>query len=148
VQVVCTRLGLVLGEGGALPMMAMPIKLGVGGPMGGGRQWLSWIHVDDVLGAFAHISRRQQHEPAATSDTYNLTAPETVPQSGFAATAARILRRPAFLPTPGWPVRLLLGEQASLLLDGQRVAPAQLQRQGYRFAFPTLDQALSAIFRP
>jgi uncharacterized protein (TIGR01777 family) len=142
-QVVCTRLGLVLGEQGALPMMAMPIKLGLGGPLGGGKQWLSWIHVQDVLGAFAFISRTPHPH-----GTYNLTAPDVVRQAQFSATAASVLHRPCFVPTPGWPMRLLLGEQADLLLEGQRVVPAQLQEQGYQFVHPKLDQALASIFRP
>jgi uncharacterized protein (TIGR01777 family) len=144
-QVACTRLGLVLGEQGALPMMALPIKLGLGGPLGGGRQWLSWIHVQDVLGAFAFIARSQPHR--AISDSYNLTAADVVRQSQFSSAAARVLRRPCFMPTPGWPMRLLLGEQADLLLEGQRVAPANLQSQGYRFAFAQLRPALLNVWR-
>ena len=143
VHVVCTRLGLVLGNQGALPMMALPIRLGLGGPLGSGEQWLSWVHVDDLLGAFAFIMAA-----AAPSPTYNLTAPGALHQGQFSATAARVLRRPSFFPTPAWPMRWLLGEQASLLLDGQRVSPANLQSQGYRFVFPQLTQALTAIFRP
>jgi len=149
VQVECMRFGLVLGMGGALPMMLLPILLGLGGRLGSGRQWLSWIHVDDVVRAMAH--RWQQalatRERAGTGAT-NFTAPECVSQADFSRTAARIWRRPSILPTPGWPMRLALGEQADLLLEGQRVVPARLQREGYTFRYPTLAQALSAIRFP
>jgi uncharacterized protein (TIGR01777 family) len=141
------RFGLVLGTGGALPAMLLPILLGLGGSLGGGRQWLSWIHVDDVVRGMAH--RWQQAlklegragEPAAT----NFTAPECVSQADFSRTAARIWHRPAIVPTPGWPMRLALGEQADLLLEGQRVAPARLEREGFRFRYPSLEQALRSL---
>jgi uncharacterized protein (TIGR01777 family) len=149
VQVECMRFGLVLGRAGALPMMLLPIRLGLGGPLGGGRQSLSWIHVDDVLGAIAHrwhmaLHQRPQGAPASTGAT-NFTAPECVTQAAFSRTAARIWQRPCVLPTPGWPLRLALGEQADLLLEGQRVAPARLQREGYVFRYPGLAAALQSL---
>jgi uncharacterized protein (TIGR01777 family) len=149
VQVECMRFGLVLGMGGALPMLLLPILLGLGGRLGSGRQWLSWIHVDDVVRGMAHrwrqaIAQRGQGGEGAS----NFTAPESSTQAGFSRTAARIWRRPALVPTPGWPMRLALGEQADLLLEGQRVAPARLEREGFVFRYPTLAQALSAIRLP
>jgi uncharacterized protein (TIGR01777 family) len=139
VQVACMRLGLVLGDKGALPMMLLPVKLGLGGPLGGGRQWLSWMHVDDVLGAVAHLCRTRQ------GGIFNFTAPEAVSQAQFSRTAARVHRRPWGFPTPGFPMRWALGEQADLLLEGQRVAPMRLKESGFRFAYPALDGALESL---
>jgi uncharacterized protein (TIGR01777 family) len=139
VRVACMRFGLVLGTQGALPMMLLPVKLGLGGPLGGGAQWLSWIHVDDLIGGIAHLCR------AGAEGAYNFTAPESVRQAGFSRVAASVLGRPYGFPTPGWPMRLALGEQADLLLEGQRVAPRRLQREGYAFRHPTLDGALRSL---
>jgi uncharacterized protein (TIGR01777 family) len=147
VQVECMRFGLVLGMGGALPMMLMPILLGLGGRLGSGRQWLSWIHVDDVVRGIAH--RWQQASKTAgragAPGASNFTAPECVTQEDFSRTAARVWRRPSLFPTPGWPMRLALGEQADLLLEGQRVAPARLAREGFVFRYPELAQALRSL---
>lgn len=172
VQVACMRFGMVLGEQGALPPMLLPIRLGVGGPMGGGRQRLSWIHVDDLLRAMAHLWRVSVEGAGYTGAgngasganvgsvgsaggggggrvtlraAYNFTAPEQVSQAEFSRTAASLLGRPCFVPTPGWPVRLLLGEQADLLLEGQTVAPVRLLEEGFRFRYPDLRGALAAL---
>ncbi|GJJ05374.1 epimerase [Duganella rhizosphaerae] len=139
VRVACTRFGLVLGTQGALPMMLLPIKLGLGGPLGGGAQWLSWIHVDDVIGGIAHLCR------SGGAGVYNFTAPESLTQAQFSRVAASVLRRPFGFPTPGWPMRLVLGEQADLLLEGQRVAPARLVADGYAFRYPHLEGALRSL---
>ena len=147
VQVECMRFGLVLGRAGALPMMLLPIRLGLGGPLGGGRQWLSWIHVDDVIGGIAHRWRHAMEGPTMDVDAgaTNFTAPEQLTQAAFSQTAARVWKRPCFMPTPGWPLRLALGEQADLLLEGQRVTPARLQREGYVFRYPELEGALRSL---
>jgi len=139
VRVACTRFGLVLGTQGALPMMLLPIKLGLGGPLGGGAQWLSWIHVDDVIGGIAHLCR------SGGEGAYNFTAPEGVTQAQFSRAAAKMLRRPYGFPTPGWPMRLMLGEQSDLLLEGQRVAPARLTSESYDFRYPHLEDALRSL---
>lgn len=138
VTVACMRFGLVLGRQGALPMMLLPVKLGLGGPLGGGQQWLSWIHVDDLIAGIAHLSRTQ------AGGSYNFTAPESVPQAQFNRVAASVLHRPYGFPTPGWPMRLVLGEQADLLLEGQRVVPARLLDSGFVFAYPRVREALQA----
>jgi uncharacterized protein (TIGR01777 family) len=143
VQVATTRFGLVLGHGGALPMMLLPVKLGAGGPLGGGRQALSWIHVEDLLRAQAWLAQRS--EQGSVQGAWNFTAPQCVRQREFSAAAARLLHRPAILPTPAWPVRLLLGEQADLLLEGQCVAPARLLREGFAFRYPGLETALGSL---
>lgn len=147
-QVECMRFGLVLGVGGALPMMLLPILLGLGGRLGSGRQWLSWIHVDDVVRGMAHRWRQAAEATEAAPGgigAYNFTAPESVSQAEFSRTAARIWHRPAFVPTPGWPMRLALGEQADLLLEGQRVVPRRLEEEGFVFRYPTLDSALRSL---
>lgn len=146
VPVSLLRLGVVLGQGGgALPQLLLPVRLGLGGPLGGGRQWTSWVHLEDVLGAIGFLARRAP-QPAGVQ-AFNLTAPQAVVQSEFARTAARVLRRPAWLRTPGWPMRLALGEQADLLLQGQRVVPAALLHAGYSFRHPELEPALRQLTR-
>jgi uncharacterized protein (TIGR01777 family) len=139
VKVACTRFGLVLGHQGALPMMLLPIQLGLGGPLAGGTQWLSWIHVDDLLRALAHLCV-QGHDGSV-----NFTAPESLPQAQFSRVAAQVLKRPYGMPTPGWPMRFALGEQADLLLEGQRVVPAALVRSGFVFRYPGLAPALRSL---
>jgi len=136
VRVAAMRIGVVLGAQGALPMMLFPVKLGLGGPMGGGGQWLPWIHVDDVVSAAAHLCR------TGAQGAYNFTAPESLTQAQFGRVAARVWQRPYGFPTPGFPVRWLLGEQAGLLLDGQRVSPAKLSSSGFAFRYPQLAAAL------
>jgi uncharacterized protein (TIGR01777 family) len=146
VQVECMRFGLVLGMQGALPMLLLPIKLGLGGRLGSGRQWLSWIHVDDLVRGMAHRWRLAAAEgKPGTTGVSNFTAPECVTQLEFSQVAARIWHRPSFFPTPGWPMRLALGEQADLLLEGQRVVPARLQREGFVFRYPGLAEALQSL---
>jgi len=147
VQVECMRFGLVLGRGGALPMMLLPIKLGLGGRLGSGHQWLSWIHLDDLLGAIAHRWRHALRSPngEARTGATNFTAPECVSQSEFSRTAARIWHRPSLVPTPAWPMRLALGEQADLLLEGQRVVPRRLEQEGFVFRYPGIDAALRSL---
>jgi hypothetical protein len=139
VRVARMRFGLVLGTQGALPAMLLPIKLGLGGPLGGGTQWLSWIHVDDLIAGIAHLCRGDG------DGAYNFTAPEVVRQAQFSRVAAMVLRRPFGFPTPGWPMRLALGEQADLLLEGQRVVPERLMAEGFVFRHPSLDGALRTL---
>jgi uncharacterized protein (TIGR01777 family) len=138
----CMRFGLVLGQDGALPMMLMPIRSGVGGPLESGQQWLSWIHIDDVVRAIAHLwSGRAE-------GAYNFTAHGSVTQHQFIAIAASVLNRPCWLRTPGLPVRLALGEQADLLIQGQRVAPVRLAAAGSVFRYPDLRHALASVASP
>ena len=139
VKVACTRFGLVLGRQGALPMMLLPIKLGLGGPLAGGTQWLSWIHVDDLIRGLAHLCVQ------GVDGSVNFTAPESLPQAQFSRVAANVLKRPYGMPTPGWPMRLALGEQADLLLEGQRVVPAALLKSGFVFQYPQLAPALRSL---
>lgn len=140
VQVATMRFGLVLGHGGALPMMLLPIKLGMGGALGTGKQWMSWIHVEDLLRAIAHLW--QLTEKGFLKASYNFTAPETVSQLEFSKIAAKVLRRPCFMSTPAWPMRVAMGEQADLLLEGQRVVPKNLTTSGFKFTYFSIEDAL------
>lgn len=138
VRLCLMRIGVVLGEGGgALERMLTPFKLGVGGPIGSGRQWLSWIHLDDVVGAAAFLLNR-----AELSGAFNFTAPTPVTMNEFARTLGRVLLRPAVFRAPAFALRLMLGEGAEFLLQGSRVLPRRLQEAGYAFRYPTLEAAL------
>jgi uncharacterized protein (TIGR01777 family) len=137
------RLGVVLGHQGALPMMRLPFLAGVGGRLGSGRQVISWIHINDVLNAIAHIMGNP--DSRCVVGVYNLTAPQAVSQNEFAKSLARVLHRPSLFPTPAALLRLILGEQAMLLLEGQRVSPARLEKEGYRFLFSQLEPALQDL---
>lgn len=139
-RVACMRFGVVLGHEGALPMMLMPVRFGIGGRLGSGRQWITWIHLKDLLRAIDHVWRHAL--VADRVEVYNLVAPEAVRQADFVRIAAGLLHRPALMRTPAMPMRLLLGEQADLLLEGQRVVPDRLAREGFEFEFPTLEAAL------
>jgi NAD dependent epimerase/dehydratase family enzyme len=120
--------------------------------MGSGRQWLAWVHVHDVVRAFAHVWASEEAkalggQPPEIGCTYNFTAPGAVSQAAFARSAASVMRRPCWLPAPAWAVRLALGEQADLLLEGQRVAPKRLLQEGFRFSYPEIDAALKNLLR-
>lgn len=142
------RFGVVFGQQGALPMMLLPIKLGMGGKLGSGQQWLSWIHVHDLLRGVAHLCRLHfAATPGAQSagEIYNFTAPGSLSQFEFSQQAAAVLHRPCVIPTPALVMRLLLGEQADLLLEGQRVIPHNLLSTGFQFEFPTVASALADL---
>lgn len=147
VRVVRLRLGVVLGHGGALekmlhplPLPINPYKLGAGGPMGSGKQWLSWIHLDDVLGIITWALTNAQAQGAI-----NLTAPNPCTNGEFARALAAVYHRPAALPVPAFVLRAMLGEFAETLLTGMKVIPAVAEQQGYRFRFPTLEPALKSL---
>lgn len=150
VRVACMRFGFVLGHQGSLPQLLLPVALGMGGRLGSGRQWLSWVHVHDVIRAMAHVwcLAEQAGGDAATAQVFNFTAPGALTQEEFTRVAASVMHRPCWMPTPAAPVRLLLGEQADLLLEGQRVVPARLLQTGFRFAFPDARSALTDLCRP
>jgi uncharacterized protein len=142
-RVVLLRSGLVLERsGGALAKMITPFRLFAGGPMGSGRQYMSWIHRHDWI----EMVRWIVDTPAAVGPV-NLTAPDPVTNREFAQALGSALRRPAFVPAPGFALKLLLGEMAGpLLLTGQRVLPARARALGYRFRYPDLGQAFRGIF--
>ena len=139
-RVVRTRTGVVLSEsGGALEKMLPPFKLGVGGPVAGGRQYVPWVHLDDVVGGIAFCL-----DTDAARGPLNLAAPEPVTNRELSKALGRVLRRPAVAPVPAAAVRLLYGEMAMGVTTGARMAPRRLQELGYRFRHPELDQALRA----
>ncbi|GIP37273.1 epimerase [Paenibacillus sp. J31TS4] len=143
-RLVKLRVGLVLGaDGGALPKMLLPYKLMAGGRLGSGNQWVSWIHIDDLIGLILLAL-----DGAVSSGPLNGTAPHPVTNDEFGRTAARVLRRPHYLPLPSAAFRLLLGDMADLLLKGQRVLPSRALAAGYRFRFPELKPALRSLLRP
>jgi uncharacterized protein len=140
-RVVRTRTGVVLSAGGgALAKMLPPLRLGLGGPVGGGAQYVPWIHLDDVVGALLLCLDDQ-----AASGPVNVTAPTPVSNAEFSKTLGRVLHRPAVLPVPGIAVRLLYGEMASVVTTGQRAIPDRLEQLGYRFRFPQLEPALRDV---
>jgi uncharacterized protein (TIGR01777 family) len=134
------RTGLALGtDGGALAKLLPPFRLGLGGVVGNGRQWYSWIHIDDVVGIYLAVLDRGD-------GAYNATAPNPVTNAEFTHGIARTLHRPAIVPVPAFAVRALLGEAASVLLTGQRVVPQRTSAElHYRFAFADLDAAMQAL---
>ena len=133
------RLGVVLGNGGALAKLLPQFKLGGGGRIASGRQWFSWVHIDDVVKIFLACVQGNIDEPVI-----NATAPHPVNNSDFTNTLGRVVKRPTLFVTPGWLLRLLLGEAATLLIGGQRVVPQVLLEKGFEFRYPTLEAALRA----
>jgi uncharacterized protein len=138
VRVVTTRTGVYLSQtGGALETMLPPFRLGVGGPVAGGKQYVSWVHLDDVVGALAFCLRTE-----AASGPVNVTAPEPVTNREFSKALGRVLRRPAVLPVPALALNVLYGEMAVVVTTGRRAVPARLRELGYEFRRPELEDAL------
>jgi uncharacterized protein len=137
VRVVINRTGMVLSESGALAKMLPFFKAGVGGPVAGGRQYVSWVHLDDEVGAILF-----ELDTEAASGPVNLTAPDPPTNREFSKALGRVLGRPAFAPVPALAVKALYGEMASIVITGQRAIPAKLAELGYRFKQPDLEAAL------
>ena len=134
------RTGVVLtAEGGALAQMLTPFKLGVGGPVAGGKQYLPWIHIDDVVGAL----RFALDSPDADG-ALNVAAPTPVTNRDFSKALGRALHRPAFMPVPGFALKLLYGEMSTIVTTGVRAQPRRLLELGYRFKHPDVEEALRA----
>lgn len=140
VRVCVIRTGIVLGHGGALRKMMFPFRLGLGGPIGKGDQWMSWIHLDDEIRAIDFLLRHHTLQGA-----FNLTAPEAAHNKDFTSMLGAVLNRPAVLPLPEFVVDMMLGEGAELLLEGQRVFPKRLLDAGFTFTYPELKPALEAV---
>jgi len=141
VRVCRLRTGLVIGRhGGFLQRMLPLFRLGLGGHIGSGRQWMSWIHLDDHVAITEYLL-----ENARLDGVFNATAPNPVTNREFTEGLARILRRPAFLPVPAAALQLIFGEMAELLLGGQRVLPKRLQQESFRFRYESLDAALAEV---
>jgi hypothetical protein len=144
VRVVILRTGLVMStSGGPLAKMLLPFKLGLGGKLGSGRQWMSWIHEDDLVSMILRLL-----DDATLSGVYNGTAPHPVTNAEFTKTLGLTIRRPTFMPVPGLGLRILFGEMAQdALLTGQRVEPRRMQGQGFTWAYPQLAPALAQLLR-
>jgi uncharacterized protein (TIGR01777 family) len=140
-RVAVTRTGVVLSpSGGALAQMLPFFRLGLGGPVAGGRQYVPWIHLDDVVGALLHcVEEDQAHGPV------NATAPHPVTNAELSKTLGRVLHRPAVLPVPGVGLKVLYGEMSLIVTTGQRVVPRELERLGYEFRYAELEPALRDV---
>jgi uncharacterized protein len=135
------RTGVVLArEGGALPKMSLPFKMMAGGPLGDGRQWFPWIHLEDEVGAIRFLLERED-----ARGPFNLTAPNPLTNRDFTKVLARALHRPGIMPAPSFALRLALGEMADMLLNGQRVVPSRLLELGYTFRHPEAAAALRSL---
>lgn len=141
VRLVIVRIGVVLStEDGALAKMLTPFKLGVGGPVGNGRQWMAWVHLDDVVGIILHAI---DHTDVAS--IINATAPEPVTNRDFSKSLGRALGRPAIFPVPIFMLRLRFGQVAEVIASGQRVLPKRARELGYQFQHSTIDGALADL---
>ncbi|HEY9638517.1 MAG TPA: TIGR01777 family oxidoreductase [Coleofasciculaceae cyanobacterium] len=140
VRLVILRLGIVLGNGGALAKIIPPFKLFAGGPLGTGRQWFSWIHRDDLVNLILEALTRSDME-----GVFNATAPNPIRMSEFCQAVGEVLNRPSWLPVPSFVPELLLGEGAKVVLEGQQVLPKRTTSQGFDYQYPTVKQALDEI---
>lgn len=144
VRSVVVRSAAVLSrEGGAFPRLVLPFRLFIGGPLGSGRQWWPWIHIADEVAAIRFLIER-----ADAQGPFNLAAPQLIRQAEFSRALGQALGRPSWLPVPAFALRLLLGEMATILLDGQRAAPQRLLELGFAFRFPTIEAALRDLVSP
>ncbi|MBI4847596.1 MAG: TIGR01777 family protein [Nitrospirae bacterium] len=143
IRVVLVRIGGVLeSDGGALPEMMVPFKFFLGGPIGSGKQWFSWIHRDDVVGIIKHALENE-----SVSGPVNAAAPNPVTNKEFSSALGKTLGRPSWLAVPGFIVKLTLGELGGVLLTGQRVLPEKALKAGYHFKYTEVNEALAAILR-
>ncbi|WP_160723024.1 TIGR01777 family oxidoreductase [Bacillus sp. USDA818B3_A] len=138
IRPVFMRFGVVLGkEGGALPLMVLPYKLFAGGTVGSGEQWVSWVHVQDVIRAIDFALQNQR-----LRGPVNVTAPTPVRMKEFGKRIGTVLHRPHWLPVPSFVMKIVLGKKSALVLEGQYVVPAVLQKEEFEFTYPSLDDAL------
>ena len=142
IRVVLARIGIILArEGGALPKMMLPFKFGAGGKLGSGKQWMSWVALDDVVGILRFVI-----ENNSARGPINIVAPQPLQNAEFTKVLAKAMHRPALFPAPAFALRLVLGEMAdALLLSSQRVAPRAVEKLGYRFLYPDLSSALAKV---
>lgn len=139
-RVICLRIGTVLGPGGALQKMLLPFKLGLGGPLGPGNQWMSWIHLEDLC-ALIHFCLPE----STLRGAFNAVSPYPVTNADFTRALGRALHRPAFLPVPGFALRVLFGEMSEILLGSQRAVPEAALAAGFEFRYPEISAALMQI---
>lgn len=140
VRLVILRLGIVLGQGGAIAKMIAPFKVFAGGPLGTGRQWFSWIYLDDLVNLIIQALTKPEME-----GVFNATAPNPVRMSELAQTMGEIMQRPSWLPVPSFALETLLGEGAMVVLEGQQVLPQRTQASGFNYQYSTVKQALKEI---
>jgi uncharacterized protein (TIGR01777 family) len=141
IRTVLLRFGVVLAkDGGALSKMLLPYKFFAGGTVGSGKQWLSWVHVDDLV-KMIDFAIKNEHVKGAI----NITAPHPVQMKVFGQTLASVLNKPHWLPAPSLALKLVLGEMSMLVLEGQKVLPKKAQDLGYQFQYPRLDAALKNL---
>ena len=140
IRVVLPRIGMVLGKGGALARMLPPFRFGLGGRMGSGKQWMSWIHVQDLINLILFALTN-----AGLRGPVNATAPHPVTNTEFTRVLAAALHRPVIFFVPGIALRLALGEMATMVLTGQRVIPGAAQAAGFRFQYPDLAPAMADL---
>ena len=141
-RVVTLRTGVVLTEkGGALGKMALPFKLGAGGTLGSGTQYLAWIHLQDMLRAISFLLK-----DSACTGAFNLTAPEPVTNKVFSKVLAKALGRPCFFNVPSFVMKIAMGESSKMILEGQRVIPQKLTAAGFTFKLPSIEEALNEIY--
>ncbi|MCX6031228.1 MAG: TIGR01777 family oxidoreductase [Chloroflexi bacterium] len=137
------RTGVVLSTtGGAFPKLLLPYRFFVGGPLGSGRQWLPWIHIADEVAAIRFLI-----ENRSATGAFNLAAPNPLTNAGFGKILGKVMGRPSFVPVPGFALRLLLGEMATTVLDGQRAVPRRLLESGFTFRFPDAEAALRDLLK-
>ncbi|PKN37923.1 MAG: TIGR01777 family protein [Deltaproteobacteria bacterium HGW-Deltaproteobacteria-2] len=140
-RVVITRFGIVLGKnGGALGQMIPLFKFFLGGPLGSGKQWFSWVHMEDLAQAFSFLLKHPEINGAV-----NLCSPKPVRNADLGKAIGKVLHRPSFMPSPGFMIKLILGEFGSVLLKGQRVIPRRLLDAGFKFRYPNIEEALRGI---
>lgn len=140
-RVCLLRTGIVLApNGGALEKLLLPFKLGIGGPIGNGKHYMPWIHIDDMVAAILFLL-----DNAQCSGAYNLTAPSPVTNKTFSKALAKTLKRPAILPTPPIMLKILFGEMSEILLQGQNAIPDKLQQNGYKFKYDHIEKALHSL---
>ena len=142
VRLVILRIGIVLGNGGALGKMINPFKMFAGGPIGSGRQWFSWIHRDDLVNLIIEAATKQD-----MTGVYNATAPNPVRMNDFCQTLGEVMNRPSWLPVPDFVLEVLLGDGAIVVLEGQQVLPKNTQALGFQYQYPNLKPALQEIVK-
>ena len=143
VRRVTTRIGVVFSmDGGALPKLVTPFKFFAGGPLGDGTQWTSWVHIDDCVRGMKFLL-----EDPSAQGVYNLTAPIPVMNYYIAERIGTVLERPALLPAPSFPIKMIFGEMSTIVLDGQRVMPERLIKQGFKFRYADVETALRDLLQ-
>ncbi|RCJ24685.1 TIGR01777 family protein [Nostoc minutum NIES-26] len=142
VRLVILRFGIILGLGGALGKMITPFKLFAGGPIGSGRQWFSWIHVDDLVNLIVQALTKPEIE-----GVYNATAPNPVRMADLSQTMGQVMNRPSWLPVPAFALEALLGDGAIVVLEGQQVLPKRTLEAGFEYQYPNLQPALRQILK-